>query len=415
MKNIAIVGSGISGLTSAYLLSRKHRVTLFESQPVLGGHTATVDITFGGQHYAIDTGFIVFNDRTYPNFIKLLKKIGIEARPTEMSFSVQHTGTGIEYNGHDLSSLFSQRKNLLSMRFYYFLYEIVRFNMLNKRILANGKFDDIETLGCLLERYKFSDLFADHYILPMVAAIWSASVGDSKNFPFALFLRFFNNHGLLNIADRPQWYVIDNGSRSYIPKLIKNVDDVRLGSPVEGITRNGDSVTVTTAQGSEEFDEVVLACHSDQALAMLSDCSEAEREILSLIKYRENDVVLHTDTRLLPKYKASWASWNFLADDDKECAPAVTYNMNILQGIKSDETFCVTLNRTADIDPDKILRSFNYAHPVYDEGTVVGQQRRDEINGKSHTYFCGAYWYNGFHEDGVRSALDVCEKLGEKL
>ena len=415
MKNIAVIGSGISGLTSAYLLSRKHRVTLFEAQPVLGGHTATVDITLGGHHYAIDTGFIVFNDRTYPNFIKLLKKIGIEARPTEMSFSVQHTGTGIEYNGHDLASLFSQRKNLLSMRFYHFLYEIVRFNIINKRILANKNYQDIETLGALLQRYKFSDLFADHYILPMVAAIWSSSIGDSRNFPFALFLRFFNNHGLLNIADRPQWYVIDNGSRSYIPKLIKNVSDVRLGTPVEGISRNENSVTITTAQGSEEFDDVVLACHSDQALAMLTDCSDVERDILSRIKYRENDVVLHTDTNLLPKYKASWASWNFLNDNDQDCAPAVTYNMNILQGIESDETFCVTLNRTADIDPDKILRSFNYAHPVYDEGTVVGQQRRDEINGQRHTFFCGAYWYNGFHEDGVRSALDVCEKLGERL
>ena len=415
MKQIAVIGSGISGLTTAYLLSRDHYVCLYETNPVLGGHTATVDVSVNGKEYAIDTGFIVFNDWTYPNFLKLLDRIGIDKQETEMSFSVQHTGSGIEYNGHSLATMFAQHSNLLSPRFYRFIYEILRFNKTSKRLLNDQQQDADMTLGNFLDNHGFSSFFADHYILPMVAAIWSSSIDDARDFPLGLFLRFFQNHGLLNIVDRPQWYVIKNGSRSYIPALTEPVQEIKLGCAVTAVERKEQAVEVHSAEGSRSFDEVVLACHSDQSMRLLQDISEDERQVLSGLRYRENEVVLHTDRNMLPRQQQAWASWNFWQGRSSESAPAVTYNMNILQGLDADETFCVTLNRTADIEPGKILREFRYAHPVYDPNTVESQNNRDLICGNNRTHFCGAYWYNGFHEDGVRSALDVCARFGASL
>lgn len=420
MSKIAIIGSGISGLTAGYLLSKKHDVTLFEANDYLGGHTATIDIEHQGEQHAVDTGFIVFNDRTYPNFLKLLDQIGVEKQETEMSFSVHHKRTGLEYNGHSLASLFAQKRNLLNPKFYFFLSEIMRFNRLAKKELSKQSVF-AGSLGDFLSVHGFKGFFAEHYILPMVAAIWSSSLKGSMDFPFGFFLRFFNNHGLLNIVDRPQWYVLKGGSRSYVPHLSAAVADIRLNSPVLAIKRDEQQGKVIISseykgeQGEETFDEVILACHSDQALRMLSDATEDERKVLSQLQYQNNEVVLHTDTALLPKRKLAWASWNYRLDSDHNAPPAVTYNMNILQGLTSKHTFCVTLNQSEAIASEKVLRSFNYAHPVFNEASLIGQSQRELICGKNHTHFCGAYWYNGFHEDGVKSALDVCRRFNIEL
>lgn len=415
MKKIAIVGSGISGLSSAWLLSQQHNITLFEANDYLGGHTATVDVTIDGESLAVDTGFIVFNDRTYPLFQKLLAKIGVQSKPTQMSFSVHQSKTGLEYNGHKLGTLFAQRSNLVSLRFYRFLAEIVRFNLLCKKLIKSQQLGNDKTLGQFLEENNFSEFFTGHYILPMVAAIWSSSLADTRAFPLAFFLRFFNHHGLLNLVDRPQWYVIEGGSSSYIPALTAPLTDIRLNTPVLAIHRKNDGVLITTATGTEHFDEVIIACHSDQALSMLADATDAEKSILGNLEYRDNEVVLHTYTHLLPREKRAWASWNYWLDGNEEALPALTYNMNILQGLTCNKTVCVTLNRTEAIAPEHILRRFTYAHPVYNQAAINAQARRDLICGKQHTHFCGAYWYNGFHEDGLRSALDVCSRFGVNL
>lgn len=417
MKRIAVVGSGIAGLTCAHLLSRKHQVTVFEANDYIGGHTATVDVEVDGRQWAIDTGFIVFNDRTYPNFEKLLAGLDIEPLPTEMSFSVHNVQTRLEYNGHSFSSLFAQKRNWLNPRFWSFLAEIVRFNRRCKEIYASGRYPDGE-LGRFLRDEGFSDFFATHYILPMGAAIWSSSIDDMRAFSLKFFIQFFHNHGLLNVTDRPQWYVLAGGSRSYIPGLTAPfAERIRLSTPVSRIRRTDSGVVISTqTYGDEAFDEVVLACHSDQSLAMLADASELEREVLGNLNYQNNEVVLHTDTSLLPDRKAAWASWNYRLDGDSSRPACVTYNMNILQRLPADApVFCVTLNQTQAIDPARILRSFTYAHPVFNEASAIAQTRRDEICGVNHTYFAGAYWHNGFHEDGVKSALAVCEKFGISL
>lgn len=363
MSKIAIVGSGISGLTSAWLLNEKHDISLFEANGYLGGHTATVDVEVDGATLVVDTGFIVFNDRTYPNFQRLLTRIGVQARPTEMSFSVHQAQTGLEYNGHTLGSMFAQRNNLLKPKFYGFLAEIVRFNVLCKKALATNKLSDNDTLGDFLAQKGFSDFFMSHYILPMVAAIWSSSLADTRDFPLVFFLRFFNHHGLLNLIDRPQWYVVEGGSRSYIPALTAGLRNIRLNTPVLAIRRDSKGVLLTTAAGSEHFDEVIIACHSDQALQLLADVTEQEQQVLGGLEYRDNEVVLHTDSRLLPKEPRAWASWNYWLDGAEDVLPAVTYNMNILQGLRSSQTVCVTLNRSNAIAEEKVLRRFR-AMPI---------------------------------------------------
>ena len=417
-KKIAVVGSGISGLTAGFLLHKLHHITLFEAAPTLGGHTATVDVELAGKTYAIDTGFIVCNDRTYPHFLTLLDKIGITLQPTEMSFSVK-SPQGLEYNGHNLDTLFAQRSNLLNPRFYRFVAEILRFNREARSWLASRQHQAVssaQTLGEFLKAGAFSDYFARHYILPMGAAIWSSTLADMRAFPLDFFLRFFANHGLLEVANRPQWYVIPGGSRQYIAPLVADwQQQIRLACPVQRVTRTANGVLINSRDGEELFDEVIFACHSDQALALLADASDSEQAILGDMPYQANDVWLHTDARCLPLRRKAWASWNYqLGEDDGE-RPLVSYNMNILQGVHSPEPFCVSLNPKGWVDESKVLRRFVYHHPVFNQASIVAQQRRMEICGQQHTHFCGAYWYNGFHEDGVRSALDVARRLGGEL
>ncbi|KXI29931.1 NAD(P)/FAD-dependent oxidoreductase [Paraglaciecola hydrolytica] len=417
MKNIAVIGSGISGLTSAYLLSQKHQVTVFEKNSVIGGHTATIDVSLNGQHHAIDTGFIVFNDRTYPRFLTLLAQLGIRPQKTEMSFSVKNQQTGLEYNGHTLATLFAQKRNVFNPRFWTLLREILRFNRLCKGLYASNKIPAQLTLGEFLQSEGFSDYFCQNYILPMGAAIWSTSLNEMQQFELAFFVRFFHHHGLLNISDRPQWYVVPGGSREYLAPLINNFkDNIQLNSQIKSVTRANNSVQLHFADGSEQqFDEVVFACHSDQALALLGDASADEHKILGAMPYQMNDVVLHTDTSVLPKRKAAWASWNYSLNGDSDSPAHVTYNMNILQGLNSTQTFCVTLNQTQSIHPEKILGAFQYAHPVFNQSSISAQQQRLAICGIAHTHYVGAYWYNGFHEDGVHSATDVAKRFGISL
>ena len=418
-QRIAIVGSGISGMAAGWYLSAQHDVTLFEADSRLGGHTATMDVEVEGQTYAIDTGFIVFNDWTYPHFQHLMASLGAASQATEMSFSVHETARDFEYNGHTLGSLFAQRRNLFYPSFYRLLSDILRFNKQTTKALESQQLPDYMTLGEYLDRNHYNRDFQQRYLLPMGAAIWSASISDLRAFPLAFFVRFFRNHGLLSVNHRPQWYTLVGGSKSYIPYLTAPyASRIHLNTPVTRITRNhcGEraGVTITTPAGRQHFDQVVLACHADQALAMLGDATEAEKSILGAMPYQDNEVVLHTDTSLLPRRKRAWASWNYRLDErDTNARISVTYAMNILQRIKSDTTFCVTLNDSASIDPSKVLGRYTYAHPQFTLSGQAAQARHEEISSTSHrTHFCGAYWRNGFHEDGVWSALRVAQALG---
>lgn len=413
---IAIIGSGISGLVCGYLLSPHHEIQLFEANHYIGGHTATIDVNLQGQTWSVDTGFIVFNDRTYPHFQRFLDQLGVPYQPTEMSFSVTNAQTGLVYNGNSLTSLFAQRSNLWSPRFYGLLSEILRFNRRCKALYAQGVPSDL-SLGAFLKQERFSEFFAQHYILPMGAAIWSATLGEIEDFPLQFFIQFFHNHGLLNIQDRPQWYTIKGGSKQYIPYFTREfAQQIQLNTPVKAIQRTQQGILVSTEHGTESFDEVILACHSDQALQLLSDVSPQENSILSAIPYRENEVVLHHDERLLPALPKARASWNYHLSASRTQPATVTYSMNILQRLDpAAPQFCVSLNNSAAIDPNKILGEYRYSHPVFSQTMVAAQARRAEICGQRHTHFCGAYWYNGFHEDGVRSALDVCQRLGVSL
>ncbi|MFJ7798368.1 NAD(P)/FAD-dependent oxidoreductase [Pseudomonas sp. NPDC096950] len=414
--NIAIIGSGISGLTSAYLLSRSHEITLFEAGDWVGGHTHTLDVTVDGQRYAVDSGFIVFNDWTYPNFMRLLGQLGVGFKPTEMSFSVTDPDSGLEYNGNNLNSLFAQRRNLLSPGFWGMLRDIQRFNKEALRDLEEQRIGADTTLDHYLKAGGYGERFILHYIVPMGAAIWSMSMADMLGFPMQFFLRFFRNHGLLSISNRPQWCVIEGGSSAYVAPLTASFKErIRLNCPVTRVERDADGVVIHSPAGSERFDKVVFACHSDQALKLLAEPSAAEQSILGALPYADNEVVLHTDTRLLPERKLAWASWNFRLGGAGHTRTAVTYNMNILQGIQSDTTFCVSLNQSAGISPFKVLAKYTYAHPQYSLKAVAAQQRWEELNGAQHTYYCGAYWASGFHEDGVVSALRVARSFGEVL
>lgn len=418
-KNIAIIGTGISGLTCAHLLYSEHDVTVYEANDYIGGHTATKQVEVSGKEYAIDTGFIVFNDWTYPNFIKLMDKLGVARQPTEMSFSVKNTGENLEYNGNNLNSLFAQRRNIVRPKFIRLIRDILTFNKACKALDPASVNDDMTLMG-YIDELGLSDVFTHNYILPMCAAIWSSSVEETKGFPLRFFLQFFNNHGLLNIADRPQWYTIVGGSNQYIPPLIDGFKErILLNSPVKSVSKESEGYQIEAEnQAPATFDEVIFACHSDQALRMLKQPTAAHQQILGAIPYAMNDVVLHTDTSILPKRKLAWASWNYLLKGNASelSKPAsVTYDMNILQRLSASETFCVTLNNTDAIDPNKILGRYQYAHPQYNIAMVNAQQQRSKICGQDNLHFCGAYWYNGFHEDGVRSALDVCKRFGVNL
>ena len=424
-KRIAIIGTGISGLSCAYMLNQKYDIKVYESNDYVGGHTATKPVKVNGKEYAIDTGFIVYNEWTYPNFIKLMQTIGVQTQETEMSFSVKNLKTKMEYNGNTINSLFAQRRNIFSPSFWRLVLDIVKFNKLCKSHIAENKATDNITLQQFINQHQLSDVFTNNYILPMCAAIWSTSLEASANFPLSFFLSFFNNHGLLNITNRPQWFTIVGGSSQYIAPLIKSFESkISLNDGVKNVVKVDGRFQVISNKGEDFFDEVIFACHSDQALKILSATPQTEfntivyEDILDAIPYSMNEVVLHTDTSVLPVRPLAWASWNYEIEGAKAESSrpaAVTYNMNILQKLKSDTTFCVTLNNTQAIDKDKILGTYHYAHPQFSPNMVAAQKRRDEICGKDGLHFCGAYWYNGFHEDGVRSALDVCQRFGESL
>jgi len=411
---IAIIGTGIAGNVAAWKLCREHDITVFEAGDHVGGHTHTHTVDDNGRSLAIDTGFIVFNDWTYPNFIALLDELGVSSQPGEMSFGVKCERSGLEYKGHSLNTLFAQRRNLLRPSFHRMLRDIVRFNREARNLLDSD--DSSLTLGDYLRDNHYSAAFTDYYIIPMGAAIWSAGPRRMLSFPAASFVRFFANHGLLNIKNRPQWRVIRGGSKAYVERLTAPFrQQIRLNTPVTGITRRATHVEICSGRDQvERFDRVFIACHSDQALAMLRDASAQEREVLGAIPYQHNDVVLHTDTSLLPRRRLAWSAWNYhrLAGDN--AAVAVTYNMNLLQSLPTQQTFLVTLNNSAAIDPGKIIKRLSYDHPVFTAQGIAAQQRQAEINGVNRSYFCGAYWRHGFHEDGVVSALNALQHFREK-
>ena len=411
---IAIIGSGISGLTSAYLLQQQHDVTVFESAERIGGHTATVQVEEAGSTRAIDTGFIVFNDWTYPNFIRLMDELGVKSKATEMSFSVSCQRTGLEYGGNNLNTLFAQRRNLLNFSFIGMLKDILRFNKEAILDLESGQLKEGVTLGEYLKEKGYGSRFASHYLIPMGSAIWSSTLDEMMEFPLVFFVRFFKNHGLLSVNDRPQWRVIEGGSSAYLQPLVENFKDrVQLGADITQVYRTEDKVIIHFGDGSTQvFDQVVFACHSDEALALLADPSPDEQAILGAIPYRNNDVVLHTDTRLLPKKKLAWSSWNYHLGEDRTKPATLSYNMNILQHFSSDTTYVVTLNQTDMIAEDKIVGRFQYSHPTFTLEGIKAQDRWQDINGVNKTWFCGAYWRNGFHEDGCWSGVRVANGLG---
>ncbi len=396
---IAIIGTGIAGNVAARQLCREHDITVFESGNHVGGHTHTHDIVHDGRQYAIDTGFIVYNDWTYPNFIALLYELGVQSQPTAMSFSSRCDHSGIEYSGSSLNGLFAQRRNLLKPRFHGMIRDILRFNRESRQLLDSGH--ETLTLDEYLRENNYGRLFIDNYIIPMGAAIWSTDPGLMLDFPARYFIRFFVNHGLLNIRDRPQWRVIKGGSREYVRVLSAPYRDrIRLNEGVDSLRRLPNHVELhTTAGNTEKFDYVFVATHSDQALRLLSDPDRAERDVLGAIPYQNNDVVLHTDISLLPRHRRTWAAWNYRRRHDSQRRVSVTYNMNMLQGIDAAETFCVTLNDTDNIDPECIISRLQYEHPVYTPDGIAAQKRHSHINGRHRTWYCGAYWRYGFHEE----------------
>ena len=412
---IAIVGSGISGLVAAYLLHRKHEVTLFEANDYIGGHTHTLDVRWQGERHAIDTGFIVCNDRTYPNFLKLLDHLRVPIQPTSMSFSVRSDRTGVEYNGTSLNRLFAQRRNLFRPSFYRMLWDITRFNRESLALLEAP--DEAVTVGEYVDEHDYSPEFVGQYLVPMGAAIWSCPPGVFRQFPMRFIVEFYHHHGLLSLRNRPQWYVIQGGSWCYVDQITAPFSEkIRLNCPVSSVTRYPEFVELTTENGApERFDEVIFACHSDQALDILQDASRIEQQVLSEFPYQENTAVLHTDPAVLPRAKKCWASWNYHLPQDETAAATVTYNMNILESLKSRHVFNVTLNETEAIDPARIVQTMTYHHPIYTTMRAAAQARHGELIRQNRTSFCGAYWGNGFHEDGVNSALAVCRAFGQTL
>ena len=421
---IAVIGAGISGLVAADRLRQNHEVTVFEAGSHIGGHTNTVDVDTPQGPLAIDTGFIVFNDRTYPNFMRLLDRLGVPSQDTIMSFSVKCEKTGLEYRGADPNGLFAQRRNLVNPKFYRLLYDLLKFFKLGEAMLdADSDADESETVDSFLARYKFSAQFVEQYFLPMGAAIWSSSYEKFRDFPIRFIAEFYKNHGLLGVKDRPQWRVIKGGSKQYVKALTAGwTDRIHLNNPVTSVTRNSvsgesgiHSVAVTTNGQSQEFDHVVFACHSDQALRILgSDVTPLETEILTAFPYQKNVAILHTQSDVLPKQRRAWASWNYFNPVEETEAATVTYNMNILQSLESESVWCVTLNGENLIRDENVVASFNYSHPTFNVGRKTMQRRQTEVCNVNATSYCGAYWGNGFHEDGVVSALKVVEAIEQE-
>lgn len=412
---VAIIGTGISGLTAAYLLYKDLDLTLYEANAYVGGHTNTVDIDLPEGRYAVDTGFIVFNEVTYPNFCRILKRLGVESQPTQMTFSVKCEKTGLEYSPHNLNSFFAQRRNLLSPSFWRVIIDIFRLRSRFDRILDQ---DNASTpLVPYLREQGFSSRFIELFVVPLCASLWSADPEGLEEFPLETFVRFFKNHGFLHIRNPFEWRVIRGGSRRYVEKMTEGfADRIRTNTPVTGIQRFDDRVEVTDQSGAKNsFEHVILATHSDQALAMIQDPTPAEKDILGAIPYRENDTVLHFDPRVLPKRRWIWSSWNYLVPKGKKNRASLTYDMNILQNLKASREFCVTLNCIEAIDLELIKGRFNYDHPQFTPRSPEVQLRHGEISGMNRTHYCGAYWGYGFHEDGVNSALAVARWFGKEL
>jgi predicted NAD/FAD-binding protein len=406
---IAVVGSGVAGLVVAHVLHGEHDVTVYEQGTHAGGHVHTHSIEQAGRRYHVDSGFIVFNDWTYPRFIELLKTLDVPSQPSAMSFSVRDERSGLEYNGTSLNTLFAQRRNLLRPSFLGMLRDVMRFNKEAPRLLEQpgGELP----LAEVLQRGGYGQAFLQHYIVPMGAAIWSTDPASMLDFPARFFIRFMSNHGMLSVNERPMWRTVQGGSARYVERLIAGFRDrIRLGTAVEWIRRNPGSVALKASQAEPAtYDAVFLACHSDQALGLLADPSADEVAVLSAIRYQRNDAVLHTDTRLLPRQRRAWAAWNYHVLPDREGPVALTYNMNILQNLDAPEPFLVTLNRADAVDPRKVIKRMVYEHPLFTPASVAAQARQADLNRGRRTYFCGAYWRNGFHEDGVASALQALE------
>ena len=405
---IAVVGSGVSGLVTAWLLSKHHHVSIFEKNDYVGGHvhTHTFESSIGSQN--VDSGFIVFNDRTYPNFEKIINSLGVEFQDTTMGFSLK-TDDDFEYSGNSVSSLFAKKRHLFSPKFYSFLLNIIKFNKSSMSIMSSLN-EDV-TLEEYLKSINVSQLSIDNYIIPMGASIWSTDPHKMLEMPAVFFLKFLSNHGLLNISDRPQWRVVCNGSKSYVEKLIASMKcTLHLDTPVKSISRNEDGVNLEFSDKRVDFDKVILATHSDQSLQLLNDPTDEEVNVLSNIKYQKNTATIHTDISILPKRKSAWSSWNYFKSK-KQKSVLLTYNMNILQNLKSKEVFNVTINDPGIINSNKILKTINYEHPLFTVDSVSAKKKIPSMNGSNHTYYCGAYCGNGFHEDGVNSALEVCKKF----
>ena len=415
MKKIAIIGSGISGITCGYHLHKEFDITVYEAGDYIGGHTNTIEVEDETGKVNVDTGFIVFNDWTYPNFIKMLTDCGVESQLSDMSFSVKNEHTGLEYNGTSLNTLFAQRSNLFKPSFWKIIREILRFNKLSLQWLKENH-DEKITLEEFLKENHFNQKFIDNYAYPITAAIWSASQETVMKFPLKFFLTFFKNHGMLSVDERPQWRVIKGGSKSYIPHFTKGWEDkIKLNTPVQAVKRDNNKVFIRTEAETVEFDGVIFACHSDQALRMLEPPTKLEKELLWAIPYQKNEAVLHTDSNVLPKKKLAWAAWNYHIAPSIKDDVAVTYNMNILQSLKTTKNYNVTLNYTEAIDESKIIKKIQYSHPLFTSEGVKAQQRHSEISGVNNTFYCGAYWRYGFHEDGVFSGIRAAEQVKKRF
>jgi len=408
---IAVIGSGIAGLSCAWLLSRQHQVVLFEREPRLGGHTHTHDVERFGQQYRIDTGFIVHNREHYPLLSRLFDDLGVATQPTRMSFSVRDDRSGLEYNAETFDTLFCQRRNLVSPPFWRMVQDITRFYRTAPALLQAP--DDGPCLGDYLAEPRYSPLFIEDHLLPMASALWSSPQAQVRTFPAKYLVAFMANHQMLQISERPQWRVVTGGSDRYVQAISSNWPvQVRLQQAVQSVQRDAGAVRIRTVHGEDSFDQVVFACHSDQALALLADASAAEHAVLGAIAYQCNDVVLHTDARVLPTRRKAWAAWNAHVADDPSTACSVSYCMNVLQSIASPEPFVVSLNRDAAIDPQRVIARMRYQHPVYSHASIAAQRQRSAVNGHNRTWYCGAYWGFGFHEDGLRSGVEVASALG---
>lgn len=411
---IAIIGSGIAGMSCAHLLRTTHEVTLFESESRPGGHAHSHEITLGGSVVKADTGFLVYNEAAYPLFIRLLEELDVPTQASDMSFSVTDEGLGLEWRGSSISTVFTQRKNIVNPRFLRMLLDVLRFNRLGRSLLHNPPGDEV-TLATVLAKGRWSQAFYDWYLIPLGSSIWSADPSTFTQMPAATFARFFERHGLFKLRQKPRWRTVSGGSVSYVEALLAPLraeGRLRLNTKVQSIHRESDGISLEIETGTEYFDQVILACHSDQALALLSDPSPQEQELLSAIAYQPNRTTLHTDTRLLPRSRRAWASWNYLRSATDSSEATLTYLLNRLQGFDEEYPLMVTLNKDKEIDPGKVIASMDYQHPVFNPAAIAAQGRRTEINGVRNTWYCGAYWAYGFHEDGLQSAVEVCEALG---